>query len=318
MTVDDDAPSSVPVDLVVAVDIHRNAATVGNVDARDATRNPAAAAGAPAIVHGWTRHVASSRTSNASTAARERGDVRERRRRARDGFGAEMGGNHRHRRRLSGDVRRARGGYESPRASSFAQVLTRRVHRDANRPDARERAEVRRRETGVASETPVVAAVTATPPSAIVAEGFTPVAAGGSATVTAIPPESVDSPSPNPSASATATIRVGVRGIVAGVSHRRIADETKTPGAGSAAAEPPRAIVVCPSAQHEFAGRGVAGASREHIAAGEGDGVAARPQTRAEGGSNLAGGEKWTTASSAWKNRASTPPLPLTPTPRKP
>ena len=79
---------------------------------------------------------------------------------------------------------------------------------------------MRRRETGVASETPVVAAVTATPPSAIVAEGFTPVAAGGSATVTAIPPESVDSPSPNPSASATATIRVGVRGIVAGVSHR--------------------------------------------------------------------------------------------------
>ena len=239
MTVDDDAPSSVPVDLVVAVDIHRNAATVGNVDARDATRNPAAAAGAPAIVHGWTRHVASSRTSNASTAARSAGTYASVGGELGTGSapkwvattatvgdfpgtsGARAGDTNRHARR------------PSPKSSPAGSIATRTVPTRASGPRCVAGKPASR------PKPPVVAAVTATPPSAIVAEGFTPVAAGGSATVTAIPPESVDSPSPNPSASATATIRVGVRGIVAGVSHRRIADETKTPGAGSAAAEPP-------------------------------------------------------------------------------
>ena len=143
MTVDDDAVVR-PIDFVVAVDIHRNAATVGNVDARDATRNPAAAAGG---------------ARDRPRLDAPRGiveDVQRFHRRAEHETYASVGGG-------SGRVRRRNGwqppppsatfrgrpararGIRSPRASSFARVLTRRVIATRTVPTRASGAEVRRR-----------------------------------------------------------------------------------------------------------------------------------------------------------------------------
>ena len=311
MTVDDDAPSSVPVDLVVAVDIMERG-DCRNVDARDATRNPAAAAGAPMIVHGWTRGI----VEDVQRFPPPRGARRTRASAGELGTGsapkwvattATVGGSR---------GPSARGGYESPRVV-LRQVLTRRVHRDANRPDARERAEVPS-PAGVASWPPPRGKSAAAAPPSIAAGGVHPRRRGGfghrhgDTPKVSIPSSSI---LPRPRRRRFA---VGVRGIVAGVSDRRssrIRDEdaeARVPQLPEPRRDRRLSIRTARVRRERRRGR-----FEEHIAAGEGDGS---PRTtdpgrgrleprRGEVDDGVVGVEK------SWRVDA---PLPPTPTPRKP